>query len=51
MIFSGFDQAYNSLNTSIDMQKKFLEGIDANLGKVVAYRDFLSTKIEAFKAQ
>jgi hypothetical protein len=25
MIFSGFDQAYNSLNTSIDMQKKFLE--------------------------
>lgn len=51
MIFSGFDQAYNSLNTSIDMQKKFLEGIDDNLGKVVAYRDFLSTKIEEFKAK
>lgn len=51
MIFSGFDQAYTSLNTSIDMQKKFLEGIDANLGKVVAYRDFLSTKIEEFKKQ
>lgn len=51
MIFSGFDQAYTSLNTSIDMQKKFLEGIDENLGKVIAYRDFLSGKIESFKAQ
>lgn len=49
MIFSGFDQAYNSLNTSIDMQKKFLEGIDENLGKVVAYRDFLVGKVEEFK--
>lgn len=51
MIFSGFDQAYSSLNTSIDMQKKFLEGIDSNLGKVVAYRDFLATKIEEFKTK
>lgn len=51
MIFSGFDQAYNSLNTSVDMQKKFLDGIDENLGKVVAYRDFLTGKIESFKAQ
>ncbi len=51
MIFSGFDQAYNSLNTSIDMQKKFLDGIDANLGKVVAYRDFLRGKIEEFKSK
>ena len=51
MIFSGFDQAYNSLNTSIDMQKKFLEGIDENLGKVVAYKEFLGTKIEEFKAK
>ncbi|PID84088.1 hypothetical protein CSB09_02955 [Candidatus Gracilibacteria bacterium] len=48
-IFSGFDQSYTSLNTSIDMQKKFLEGIDANLGKVVAYKNFLSTKIEEFR--
>jgi hypothetical protein len=31
MIFSGFDTAYSSLNTSIDMQKKFLDGIDANI--------------------
>ena len=51
MIFSGFDQAYKSLNTSIDMQKKFLDGIDANLGKVVAYRDFLVGKVTAFKAK
>lgn len=50
-IFSGFDQAYNSLNTSVDMQKKFLEGIDENLGKVVAYKDFLNTKIEEFKSK
>jgi len=51
MIFSGFDQAYNSLNTSVDMQKKFLEGIDENLGKVVAYKEFLGAKIEEFKAK
>jgi hypothetical protein len=51
MIFSGFDQAYNSLNTSIDMQKKFLDGIDANLGKVVAYKEFLGAKIEEFKTK
>ena len=30
-IFSGFDQANVSLDTSIDMQKAFLEGIEANL--------------------
>ncbi len=48
-IFSGFDQAGVSLNTSIDMQKEFLEGIEANLGKVVAYKDFLQVKIEEFK--
>ncbi len=51
MIFSGFDQAYNSLNTSVDMQKKFLDGIDENLGKVVAYKEFLGTKIQEFKAK
>lgn len=50
-IFSGFDQSYSSLNTSIDMQKKFLEGIDENLGKVVGYKDFLNAKIEEFKAK
>ncbi len=51
MIFSGFDQAYSSLNTSIELQKKFLEGIDANIGKVVAYKEFLATKIEEFRAK
>jgi len=30
-IFGGFDTAYNSVNTSIDMQKEFLDGIDQNL--------------------
>lgn len=48
-IFSGFDQSYQSLNTSVDMQKKFLEGIDENLWKVVAYKEFLAQKIEEFR--
>ena len=51
VIFSGFDQAYSSLNTSVDMQKKFIDGIDANLGKVVAYKDYLTVKIEEFRAR
>ena len=50
-IFSGFDQANVSLDTSIDMQKAFLEGIEANLGKVVAYKDYLTVKLEEFKAK
>jgi len=49
VIFSGFDTAYNSVNTSIDMQKEFLDGIDANLGKVIAYKDYVSKKTEEFK--
>ncbi len=49
MIFSGFDQAYSSLNTSIDLQKKFVEWLDNNLGKVIAYKEFLGVKIEEFK--
>jgi len=48
-IFDGFDQSNTSLNTSIDMQKAFLEGIEANLWKVVAYKDFLRVKLEEFK--
>ncbi|MDD2916673.1 MAG: hypothetical protein PHH70_02420 [Candidatus Gracilibacteria bacterium] len=51
VIFSGFDQAYSSLNTSIDMQKSFLDGIDANIGKVVAYKEFLGEKLVEFKAK
>lgn len=49
MIFSGFDQAYNSLNTSIDLQKRFVSWLDDNLGKVIAYKEFLGKKIEDFK--
>ena len=51
MIFSGFDTAYNSLNSSIELQKKFLDGIDTNIGKVVAYKEFLNIKIEEFRAK
>lgn len=47
-IFSGFDTTYDSVNTSIELQKKFLDGIDANLGKVIAYKKFISEKIEDF---
>ncbi|WP_072679359.1 hypothetical protein [Arcobacter sp. LA11] len=48
-IFSGFDQAYTSLNTSIDMQYNFLEGIEKNLGKVIDYKEFLDEKLVEFK--
>ena len=48
-IFSGFDQSYKSLGVSIDMQKNFLEGIDTNIEGVIAYKNFLATKIEEFK--
>lgn len=49
IIFSGFDQAYTSINTSIDMQKKFLEGIEQNISKVEAYKAFLDEKIVEFR--
>jgi hypothetical protein len=49
IIFSWFDQAWDSLNTSIELQKKFLEWIEKNLWKVVAYKDFLRTKLEEFE--
>lgn len=49
-VFSGFDQSYDSLNTSIDMQYKFLEGIEKNLGKVIDYKEYLEEKIVEFKA-
>ncbi|MDD3144817.1 MAG: hypothetical protein PHV23_01760 [Candidatus Gracilibacteria bacterium] len=51
VIFSGFDQSYESINTSIDMQKKFVDGIDENLGKVVAYKEYIEGKIVEFKAR
>lgn len=49
VIFSGFDTAYNSVNTSIDLQKEFLDWIDENLWKVISYKDFVNWKIEEFK--
>lgn len=49
VIFSGFDQAYKSLNTSVDMQKDFVDWIEANLWKVVWYKEFLAVKIEEFR--
>ncbi len=51
VIFSGFDQSYESINTSIDMQKDFVDWIDANLDKVVAYKDYIEGKIEEFKTR
>jgi hypothetical protein len=49
VIFSGFDTSYNSVNTSIDIQMKFLEALETNLAKVIAYKDFVATKSEEFK--
>jgi hypothetical protein len=49
VIFDGFDTSYDSINTSIDLQKNFLDGIEANLGKIIAYKDFIGTKISEFK--
>lgn len=51
IIFSGFDQSYESVNTSIDMQKVFVKGIEDNLWKVVAYKDFIEEKLVEFKAK
>ena len=51
IIFSGFDQSYESINTSIDMQKDFVDGIDKNLDKVVAYKDYIEEKIAEFKTR
>lgn len=48
VIFSGFDQSYNSINTSIDMQNNFLDWIDANLWKIITYKEFIDKKIEEF---
>ena len=31
------------------MQKDFLDGIDQNLGKVIAYKDFVSNKVIEFR--
>ena len=51
VIFSGFDTAYTSLNTSIDLQKSFLDWIEKNIQKVEAYKIFIDEKIVEFKAR
>lgn len=51
VIFSWFDTSYNSINTSIDMQKNFLDGIDANLWKVKAYDQYVNQKLEELKTK
>lgn len=48
-IFSGFDQSYTSVNTSINMQEDFIEAIDQNLWKVISYKEFIEWKIVEFK--
>lgn len=49
VIFSWFDQSYQSLNSSIQLQKEFITGIETNLWKIIAYKNFLDEKIEEFK--
>ena len=49
IIFSGFDQSYESLNKSINMQKDFLDGLEENLWKVISYKEYVSKKLEEFK--
>ncbi len=49
VIFSWFDQAYESLNKSIEMQKEFLQWLEDSLSKVKAYKDYVSRKLEEFK--
>jgi len=49
IIFSGFDQSYESLNKSIDMQKSFLDSLEENLWKVESYKEYVSKKLVEFK--
>ncbi len=48
-IFSGFDQAYQSLNKSIEMQKEFLQWLEENISKVKAYKEYVTKKLEEFR--
>ncbi len=49
VIFEGFDISYSSVNKSIDLQKNFLDWIGWNLEKVIAYKEFISVKIEELR--
>jgi len=47
-IFSWFDQAYESVNLSIDLQKDFTNWLEANLWKILAYKEFIDKKLIEF---
>ena len=47
-IFSGFDITYNSVNKSIDLQKAYLDWIEANMWKVLAYKQYIDQAIINF---
>ena len=49
IIFEWFDQTYDSVNKSIDLQINFLDAIDDNLWKVIAYKNFIDKKLEELK--
>jgi len=51
IIFDGFDTTYTSVNTSIDLQVKFLDAIDKNLWKINAYKEFIDWKIINLKSK
>ena len=51
IIFDGFDTTYKSVNTSIDLQVKFLDAIEKNLWKIEAYKTFIDLKIVELKAK
>ena len=48
-IFSWFDISYNSLVKSIEMQKEFLEGLEQNIWKVKAYKEYVEEKLKEFE--
>jgi len=48
-IFSWFDTSYNSLVKSIEMQKEFLEGLEQNIWKVKAYKEYVEEKLKEFE--
>lgn len=45
-VFIAFDTTYDSVNSSIELQKTFIEWLDANLSKVAAYRMAIEEKIK-----
>lgn len=50
-VFEVFDVTYDSVNSSIELQKVFIEGLDTNLGKVVSYKTAIDEKINEFNTE